>query len=90
MTRDEKLAYGRGYNAGVAGKWPLHKPPLPPGEMISALMGATRELRDAVDGELATLCDDDRWQSVLGDPMDRVDQAMTAIGKWIQEPEPVE
>ena len=86
MTREEKLAYGRGYNTGAAGRWPEHRPPAPPDPLVAELMRAATSLRNAVDGELATLDEEEPWQKTLGDPLDAVDAAMTAIGQWLVGP----
>lgn len=81
MTRGEKLAYQRGYNRGC--RWPEHRPPTPPDKLMSAVIEAARKLRDAVDGELATLGEDDEWQETLGGPMDEFDHAMTKLSYWL-------
>lgn len=84
MTDDYKRGYSRGYWAGSRGAWPDHLPPAPPDDLIAELMAAAHKLRDAVDGELATLDKDDPWQTALGDGVDAVDEAMTAISSWLK------
>lgn len=84
MDRKEKLAYGRGYNTGVADRWPDHRPPHPPHPLVAALFRAAQLLRDAVDNELATLGENDEWQTSLGEPLDQLDVAMTDIGQWLR------
>jgi len=83
MTPEESRAYSRGYSAGSRGHWPLHRPPVPPHKVVSRLMTAARDLRDEVDGTLATLCEDDEWQEPLGPLVDAVDVALTRIGTWL-------
>lgn len=88
MTEEEERArrnaYARGYAAGRRGAWPEHRPPQPPNEVIAKLMAAARKLRDAVDGELAALLPDDEWQRTLGEPVDAVDEALTAVSDWLK------
>lgn len=88
MTLEETRAYSRGYSAGVKKQWPLHRPPEPPNELVASLMNAALNLRDCVDGELATIEQNDPWQKTLGNPMDALDQAMEAVGIWLTNPPP--
>lgn len=85
MTREYKLAYGRGYNTGSRGRWPDHRPPKPPDEIISALMQAAQKLRDGVDCELATLDSDDEWTQRLGPLIDALDEQFMRVGKWVRD-----
>ena len=85
MTHEEKLAYGRGYNAGVRGGWPMHRPPVPTQEDVRDLMVAAQALRDAVDGQLAVFDPDDPIEAILGPPLDDVTGAMEKIGQWLLE-----
>lgn len=75
--------YARGYNAGRRGSWPDHRPPTPPDEIVAAFMDATMKLRNAVDGELATLDGGDEWTKRLGPLVDAVDEQFIAIGRWL-------
>lgn len=50
-------------------------------------MSAARALRDAVDAELAMFDPEDELQEVLGGPVDRLDEALTAVSRWLMEPE---
>jgi hypothetical protein len=84
MTTEEKRAYQRGYN-NRAHQWPEHKPPLPPNEIISGLMVALKNLRDAVDLELAKIDPEDEWTLILGPKVDACDAAMSAVSKWLRE-----
>lgn len=92
MSREETLAirraYARGYNAGRRGVWPDHRPIAPPEPVICQLVEAALKLRNAVDGQLAMLGEDDEWQTTLGDPMDELDEAMKKLSAWILEPTP--
>ena len=88
MASDYKKAYSKGYNAGARGLWPEHRPPHPPHELIGRLMDSVLKLRDAVDGELATLDKDDPWQTILGDPMDIVDELLVEVGVWLTAESP--
>jgi hypothetical protein len=84
MTREEKLAYARGYQGGA--KWPLHKPPTPPDAVIAKLVSALRAIRDECDGLLATLEPDDDFAKLLDPQIDRADAALSELGKWIVAP----
>lgn len=80
-TREEKLAYAKGYNARA--KWPLHKPPMPPEPMVAKLMTALTNLRNAVDGELAKFGEDDPIGEILGPRIDEADEALSDVGTWL-------
>lgn len=84
MNGNESRAYSRGYSAGRRGAWPDHRPPVPPSPIIAKVLEAAKSLRDAVDGELATLEQDDRWQTIFGNPVDEFDQAMIEFGEWVR------
>ena len=86
MTREEKLAYQRGYAAGA--KWPDHRPPYPPELLVRQLMVATRMLRDEADAQCATLSPDDEFVVAFDKPIERVDDALEAIGKWLKRAAP--
>jgi hypothetical protein len=66
-------------------RWPAHKPPLPPEPHVARLMEAAQKLADAVDGELATLLEDDPWQEKLGNPMDEVREALAGVMRWLRD-----
>lgn len=83
MTDAETRAYARGYNRGA--RWPEHRPPSPPEPIVARLMEAATNLADAVDGELATLLEDDPWQQKLGDPMDELRAAMVEVTRWLKQ-----
>lgn len=82
MTREEKQAYGRGYAAGIRGRWPAHKPPLPPNEIIAGLLLALREIRDHLDGELAAI-DDPEWEAAFGPIIEKADTAAELLTEWL-------
>lgn len=82
MTREERLAYQRGYAAGIKGKWPSHKPPYPPTKIIGELLRAIREIRDQLDAELAAISDEE-WESKFGPLIDRADEAGEMVTNWL-------
>ena len=84
QTREERLAYQRGYN--TAARWPEHKPPVPPAKNVAILFQAAKALRDAVDAQLAAFDPEDPLQKTLGEHVDAVDDAFAAISQWIKEP----
>lgn len=83
---ERQKSYCRGYNAGIAKKWPAHKPPLPPDPLIQSLVEAATEMRDAFDDYLSQLDPDDEIQQELGEPIDQFDNIMTAITTWLRRP----
>ena len=87
MPTDYQRGYSRGYYAGSSGKWPDHRPPVPPDGLVGELVRAMQALRDGVDSELATLPEDDPWQEKLGPLVDRADEALKAVGLWLREGE---
>lgn len=87
MNDAEKRAYGRGYNTGSRGAWPLHRPPRPPDEQIASLLDTLQKLRDGVDGFIATLDEDDDINLELGVLVDQADAAMRDVGEWLVQTE---
>jgi hypothetical protein len=88
VTREEKLAYSRGYNAGRKGVWPEHRPPMPPDETCRKVLEALRALRDGVDSELAKFDEHDEICMVLGPLIAQVDDVFEEIGDWLKETVP--
>lgn len=86
MTREEKLAYAKGYAAGSRGSWPAHKPPMPPTELVALMMTAARELRNSVDAQLCLFDKDDDIVLAIGPKVDVFDQAMIAVTDWLRNP----
>lgn len=84
MSRDEKLAYQRGYQAGHRNRWPRHLPPYPPIAVIENLMSALKKARNVLDGELATIAPDDEWEAKFGPAIDHADAALSAVTDWIR------
>ena len=83
MSADEKKAYSRGYAASGSRRWPDHRPPLPPDEVIAGLMAALLELRNECDGLLATIDPDDDFAKALDPRLDAADDALRAVAKWL-------
>lgn len=73
-----------GYRQGRDRRWPDWMPPLPPNKEVSRLISAAINLRNAVDGELAVLGENDSWQRTLGDPMDELTEALCKITRWLE------
>jgi hypothetical protein len=84
MSREEKLAYQRGYQAGLRGRWPAHKPPAPPNEIVASLLLALREIRDHLDAELAAISDPE-WEAAFGPIIDKADEAAEAVTEWLKQ-----
>ena len=84
-TRAERLAYGRGYNAGRAGKWPGHLPPAPPEPVVRELMDAVARIRDAANDWRAQISPDDEWVTALDDMIDAADAGVSAVSDWLLE-----
>ena len=85
MDREERLAYQRGYAAGVRNRWPEHKPPCPPDSICRELLSAAQNLRDQADGLVATFSDGDVPE--LSHAIDRMDEVLASIGRWVRENE---
>lgn len=84
MTRDEKLAYGRGYSAGAKGRhWPEHRPPMPPDEHVRKLLEALIELRNGAAGEIATFSGGDAIVVALAPLIDNASEAIDELSDWI-------
>ena len=84
MTEGEKRAYQRGYAAGIRGRWPMHKPPEPPNEIVANLLLALREIRDHLDSELAAIGDAE-WEAAFGPIIDKADEAAEAVTEWLKQ-----
>lgn len=85
VSPEYKRAYRTGYNAGSRGAWPEHRPPMPPGNKLRALVLAARELRDAADCICAVLDDDDEFVKMLAPRIDEMDYVMIAWSSWLIE-----
>ena len=83
-SREEQLAYQRGYSAGCKGVWPEHKPPLPPDSLIRKIIEAMQKLRDCADSVCATLSEDDEFCVQFDPGIQAVDEAMIEVGKWLK------
>jgi hypothetical protein len=57
-SREEKLAYQRGYQSGIAGRWPKELASSVPQPRVRDLAVASQQLQEAADGFMA--CFDDR------------------------------
>lgn len=84
-TRDEALAYQRGYNAAKANKWPSHKPPLPPDPLCRKLIDALRTLRDATDSACATFDEGDEFCERLDPAIQQADEALSELTAWLAD-----
>lgn len=82
MTDGEKRAYSRGYTAGSRGRWPEHRPPQPPNQIVAELLLALREIRDELDGGLAAI-DDEEWEKLFGPIIERADAAAEMVSAWL-------
>lgn len=83
MKPGKSRAYQRGYHC--AAHWPDHKPPLPPNPLLSDLIQAATELRDCVDSQIAMLDPTDKWVEKFGPGVDKLDAALTILGKWLKD-----
>ena len=83
--RELKRAYSRGYNAGRAGYWPCHRPPLPPEPHVQALMEALSELRDVADTITAVLEPNDEFSIILGPRIDQANNALMQVSNWLEK-----
>ena len=84
-TREETLAYGRGYNTGSRGGWPEHRPPVPPNPLFEQLLQAATRLRDEADDCCATLYDDDDdFVRRLSPKIDALDDALRQLSHWLK------
>jgi hypothetical protein len=86
MTKEETRVYAKGYNAGRANRWPDHKPPMPPNELLAELMRAASEVRDEMSGLLGSFDEDDDIQK-HGRGIDALDDAMTKLNAWLKDAE---
>ena len=82
VSDDYKRGYAKGYSSGVGKRWPQHRPIIPPHDIMGPIVEAARELRDAIDGQLAMFCDDDPICELLYPHVDAVDEAMESLHRW--------
>lgn len=86
-TSKRQLIYAKGYAAGQRRSWPEHKPPRPPDAIVSELQEALQQLRDDIDGELAKFDEDDELNIVLSPSIERADEALRSVTKWLLDSE---
>ena len=84
QTREERLAYQRGYHTGSKRAWPEHRPPTPPDEIVAALIRAGSALRDQADRTISTFDEGDVIVHELGPAIDAYDEAMAELGRWVK------
>ena len=84
----ERLAYGRGYNAGASRRWPDHKPPRPPNEVVAKLMDALQDISDAVDNMCATFPEDDPLVAQMWPLVDKSRDALASVTQWLKDQAP--
>lgn len=87
MKTDAQKAYQRGYYAGSRGRWPEHKPPLPPDEVLSELIQTARTMRDAVDSWLAQFDEGDPVGDLIWPHIDNFDRANEKLNLWLKTQE---
>jgi hypothetical protein len=85
MTRQEKLAYSRGYQRGMHRAWGDHLPPLPPVEELQKLLAAAQKIRDQADYFCASIDPEDEWVATLGQMIDGFDEAMQEFKDWMEK-----
>jgi ribosome modulation factor len=82
MTKEEQRAYQRGYATGIRGRWPAHRPPQPPNQVIANLLLALREIRDHLDTELAVIGDPE-WEAAFAPIINKADAAAESVTEWL-------
>jgi hypothetical protein len=87
-TREEQLAYARGYSRGSQGRWPDHRPPLPPEPVVNRLLETAQALRDGFDSLCAVSDPDDEVVKILAPVIDDFDAAMAAMTDWLRQRSP--
>lgn len=85
MTREQSLAYQRGYNAGRSRKWPEHLPPAPPDNIVKEILDAARRLCNAADAFQATWDEDDEGMKPLRDAIEEFNEKNGLISQWIKK-----
>lgn len=83
-STERQKAYARGYARGRSGRWPDHRPPAPPDEVLAPIVRAAQSLRDAADHICATISEDDEFALELAPCIDGFDSAMTKFGEWLR------
>jgi hypothetical protein len=88
-TREEKLAYQRGYNRGVNcgkdNKWPDHIPPTPPDPVVGKMVEALKQLRMQYDWLCATFGPDDEIVTHLDPYISIADDALADLSQFVRE-----
>ncbi len=77
--------------AGIRGRWPEHKPPLPPHGVLSVILASAGALRDVVSGFLGAIQPDIKgdptWEA-FGRSINEFDDAMEQASSWLSEQHP--
>lgn len=83
MTREERLAYAKGYAAAGRHAWPAHQPPTPPEPVVKKLVESLQKLRDAADSLQALFCEGDEVVLLFAPLIDEADAAMEKVTDWL-------
>lgn len=84
QATERQKSYARGYWRGSQGRWPDHRPLVPPDEVIGPIIRAAQSLRDAADHICATISEDDEFAEELSPHIDAFDEAMSRFGEWLR------
>ena len=89
MTKktDIQKEYLRGYWAGLRHKWPEHRPPMPPKQIVAEALQAAIGVRDALDWLLATFEENGDEEMKFGKYIDTFDESVSKISEWLKEPD---
>ncbi len=85
MSREEDLAYQKGYAAGRRNQWPAHMPPKPPDEITQIILLQGRHLRDTADTLQAGFDEDDEGLDPLRLAIEGYDNAVAVITEWLSK-----
>lgn len=84
MTREEKKAYARGYNAGSRRAWPEYHPPRPPDAIAAEIIGSAKRLADKVADWCGAFGDKDEFTQQMLPLMQAVDVANSKLSQWLK------
>lgn len=77
--------YAKGWYAGIRGRWPEHKPPIPPEKVLAQLMNSATNMRNEADTLCAVFDENDKSLDKLRNAIDNFDAAMTALTRWLKQ-----
>ena len=83
VKTEAQKEYLRGYWAGLRHKWPEHRPPMPPKQIVAEALQAAIGVRDALDGLIASFEEGGEEEIKYGKYIESFDESMKKITAFV-------